>query len=53
MQVKAIKQGFFGAIREAGEEFEVPDGTKSASWFVPVKPEKPVKPPKPDGAELV
>jgi hypothetical protein len=33
MKVKALKAGFFGgSLRDVGEEFEVPEGTKSA-WF--------------------
>ena len=32
MQVKATKPGYFGKLREVGEEFEVPDGTEG-SWF--------------------
>lgn len=41
MRVVANSKGYFGAVREAGEEFEVPDGTKG-SWFAPVAvlPEK-------------
>lgn len=41
MKVKAVKQGYFGKLREAGDVFEVPDGSK-ASWFEAVEPaEKP------------
>lgn len=36
MKVIALKQGYFGRLREPGHEFEVPDGT-TASWFEPVK----------------
>lgn len=36
MKVTAIKQGYFGKLREPGDEFEVPDGTKG-SWFQPVE----------------
>lgn len=36
MKVIALKQGYFGKLREPGHEFEVPDGT-TASWFEPVK----------------
>ena len=37
MKVKALKPGFFGgSLREEGQEFEVPSGTK-ASWFVAVE----------------
>lgn len=36
MKVKALKAGFFGGtLREVGEEFEVPTGTKS-TWFAPL-----------------
>ena len=37
MKVIATKLGYFGKLREPGDEFEVPDGTKG-SWFEPVKP---------------
>ena len=34
MKVKALQAGFFGgSLRDEGQEFEVPAGTKS-SWFV-------------------
>lgn len=36
MQVKAIAQGYFGKLVEAGEVFDVPEGEK-ASWFVAVE----------------
>lgn len=36
MKVTATKPGYFGKLREAGETFEVPDGTGKASWFEPV-----------------
>ena len=36
MKVIATKLGYFGKLREPGDEFEVPDGTKG-SWFQPVK----------------
>jgi len=38
MRVVANSIGYFGALRSAGDEFEVPDGTKG-SWFAPVAPE--------------
>ena len=38
MQVHAIRQGFYGSLREPGDEFEVPDGD-TGSWFVPVSPD--------------
>jgi hypothetical protein len=37
MKVIATRLGYFGKLREAGDVFEVPDGTK-ASWFQPVEP---------------
>tara|TARA_Y100001963_G_C6630884_1_gene376255 strand:- start:289 stop:513 length:225 start_codon:yes stop_codon:yes gene_type:complete len=41
MIVKAIEKGFFGnLIREKGSQFEVPDNTKPATWFVPVEQPK-------------
>ena len=50
MKVIALKQGYFGKLREPGDKFDVPDGSK-ASWFEPVdsakqeaKPSKPAKP---------
>jgi hypothetical protein len=41
MKVTATKPGYFGKLREAGETFEVPDGTGKASWFEPVEQAKP------------
>ena len=35
MKVIATKLGYFGKLREPGDEFEVPEGTKG-SWFKPV-----------------
>ena len=35
MRVKAIEVGFYGKLRDVGEEFDVSKGDK-ASWFVPV-----------------
>ena len=43
MRVIATKVGFFDYLRRAGEEFEVPDGTKG-SWFKPVEVAEPEKP---------
>ena len=37
MQVVALRQGYFGYLRAAGDVFEVQQGAK-ASWFVPVQP---------------
>ena len=36
MKVIATKQGYFGKLRDVGDEFEVPEGSK-ASWFQPVE----------------
>ena len=36
MKVIATKLGYFGRLRQPGDEFEVPDGTKG-SWFQPVE----------------
>lgn len=35
MKVVATQKGYLGAVREIGDEFEVPKGT-SGSWFQPV-----------------
>lgn len=43
MKVVANAIGFFGSLRQVGDEFEVPEGSKG-SWFTPVKAEKPKKP---------
>lgn len=37
MKVVALRQGYFGYLRAAGDVFEVQQGAK-ASWFVPVQP---------------
>lgn len=60
MRVVANSIGYFGALRAAGDEFEVPDGTKG-SWFAPLADEVKAKPagkgkakgaePAPDGDE--
>ena len=36
MKVIATKLGYFGKLRQPGDEFDVPDGTKG-SWFQPVE----------------
>jgi len=41
MKVRATERGYFDQIREPGDEFEVPDDTKAATWFEPV--DKPVE----------
>ncbi len=33
MKATATAVGYFGVLRQPGEEFEVPDDTKPASWF--------------------
>ena len=43
MKVIATKQGYLGKLRQPGDEFEVPDGTKG-SWFEPVKKAEDKKP---------
>ncbi len=50
MKVIAKFKGYYGSIREVGEVFDVPEGTKG-SWFdpVPAVPVPPVEPPKPKG----
>jgi len=35
MKVVAIKPGYFGSLRDVGDEFEVPEGSR-ASWFTAV-----------------
>lgn len=50
MEVITLKPGYFGKLREVGEKFDVPKGSKS-SWFSPVeapKPDNPKKNDKPD-----
>ena len=37
MIVIATKDGFYGSLRRAGDEFEVEDGLE-ASWFEPKEP---------------
>jgi hypothetical protein len=37
MRVKATKPGYFGKLRQIGDEFEAPDAAKG-SWFEPVDP---------------
>ena len=40
MRVIATKPGFFDYLRQEGDEFEVPEGTKG-SWFKPVSADEP------------
>jgi hypothetical protein len=47
MRVRALSPGFYpDTLRSAGDEFEVPDGTKG-SWFEPVDGEVGEVKPKP------
>lgn len=52
MKVRAIKTGFYGALREVGDVFDVPDDL-AASWFEaleqPGKPDEDKQPDKPKG----
>lgn len=56
MRVVATKPGYHGKLRQAGEEFDVPDKEK-ASWFAPVETKgakrQDEKPQKAQGAGLV
>lgn len=36
MEVIATSKGYHGKLREIGDKFEVPNGSK-ASWFAPVE----------------
>ncbi len=36
IKVRATKRGFAGVVRDVGEVFEMPAGSKG-SWFVPVE----------------
>lgn len=38
MEVAAIAVGFYGQLRQVGDVFDVPKGSK-ASWFKPTKPD--------------
>ena len=40
MRVIATKPGFFSYLRQEGDEFEVPEGTKG-SWFKPEPADEP------------
>lgn len=40
MLVRATQRGQYGHVREIGDEFEVPEGTKG-SWFEPVERDEP------------
>lgn len=39
MKVRATEKGFYQCLREVGDEFDVPNGTK-APWWVEVKEER-------------
>lgn len=41
MKAIATDKGYFGQVREAGDEFEVPDDTKPSTWFKLVDEQKP------------
>lgn len=41
MKVVATAIGFYGQLRQPGDDFEVPDDEKPSSWFKPVDPVKP------------
>lgn len=48
MLVKAIALGFYGCLRQPGDEFEVADKDgkgkpTKATWFKPLDPKKPTK----------
>lgn len=50
MRVRVKERGYWDQIREPGEEFEVPDDTKPATWFEPIdKPKRRTAGPKPEG----
>ena len=49
MKVTTTKAGFFGKLRQIGETFEVPDGTRKASWFEQVAKPKAEPKPKAEG----
>ena len=36
MKVKAIATGFYGFLRQPGDEFDVPEG-ETATWFEPIR----------------
>lgn len=40
MRVIVTAPGFWGQLRQPGEEFDVPEGSK-ATWFKPVKADEP------------
>ena len=43
MKVIATAKGYFGRVREEGDEFDVPDDIGKSSWFTPVDAPKPAK----------
>lgn len=48
MEVIATAKGYHGSLREPGESFDVPDGTKG-SWFQPAEAPEPKPAPKGKG----
>lgn len=54
MRVTATAPGFYGQLRQIGDEFDVPEDAK-ATWFKPAKGEEPESKPargrKPAGGE--
>ena len=48
MKVRATKQGFYGKMREAGEEFEIANKADLGKWMEPVKATR-AKPKKDEG----
>lgn len=43
MKVTATARGYFGKLREPGDTFDVPSGSKG-NWFVPVKAARAAEP---------
>ena len=43
MKVTATARGYYGKLREPGDVFDVPTGSK-ATWFVPHKASRAAKP---------
>jgi hypothetical protein len=39
VKVKAIKQGYYGVLREPGEEFEIESPTDKGSWMESIEEE--------------
>ena len=50
--VKATKPGFYGSLRQPGDQFEVAgESALSKNWMEPVEAEKPEKPGKAEKPE--